>query len=121
MKKENGKVISMKKPKQLAKPIKLADILKDMSKDISQKIQPIPYESAKSKADYVNHPPHYTSHPSGVECITITQHMNFNLGNAMKYIWRADLKKNSVEDLQKARWYINKELERLTTYEREES
>ena len=61
--------------------------------------------------DKVNHPKHYTQHPSGVECIQITEHMNFLLGNAMKYIWRADLK-NGVEDLQKAMWYINREIEK---------
>jgi len=59
----------------------------------------------------VNHPQHYTSHPSGIECIKITEHMTFNLGNAMKYIWRADLK-GGREDLEKAIWYINRELER---------
>jgi hypothetical protein len=59
--------------------------------------------------DKVNHPPHYTKHPSGVECIQITEHMNFNLGNAMKYIWRADLK-NGLEDLRKAQWYIKREI-----------
>jgi hypothetical protein len=59
--------------------------------------------------DPVNHPKHYTEHPSGVECIQITRHMGFNLGNAMKYIWRADLK-NGVEDLQKAIWYLNDEI-----------
>ena len=64
--------------------------------------------------DPVNHPEHYTSHPSGVECIDITQHMGFCLGNAMKYIWRADLKGNALEDLEKARFYINKEIERRT-------
>lgn len=76
--------------------------------------------------DPVNHPAHYTSHPSGTECITITRHMNFNIGNAMKYLWRAGLKRylgfveNStmqlekhIEDLEKARWYINDEIERL--------
>jgi len=61
----------------------------------------------------VNHPAHYTSHPSGVECIAITEHMNFCLGNAMKYIWRADLKHDSIEDLRKARWYIDREIARL--------
>jgi hypothetical protein len=58
------------------------------------------------------HPPHYTAHPSGVECITITEHMGFCLGNAVKYIWRADLKANVVEDLEKARWYIDREIAR---------
>ena len=64
----------------------------------------------KTKVDMVNHPPHYTSHPSGVECIQITEHMGFNLGNALKYIWRADLKGSAVEDLEKAIFYINREL-----------
>ena len=60
--------------------------------------------------DPVNHPQHYTGHPSGVECITITRHMGFNLGNAFKYIWRADLKGNAVEDLRKAEFYIRDEI-----------
>ena len=62
-------------------------------------------------SDLVNRPPHYIEHPSGIECIQITEHMNFNLGNAMKYIWRADLK-NGIQDLEKARWYINREITR---------
>jgi hypothetical protein len=61
--------------------------------------------------DNVNHPKHYTQHPSGVECIQVTEHMNFCLGNAMKYIWRASLK-NGTEDLYKAIWYINREIQR---------
>lgn len=65
-------------------------------------------------ADPINHPAHYTSHPSGVECITITEHMGFNLGNALKYIWRADEKGSALEDLQKARWYIEREISRRT-------
>ena len=60
--------------------------------------------------DDVNHPTHYTSHPSGVECIQITEHMGFNLGNALKYIWRADLKDDPIENLRKARWYIDREM-----------
>lgn len=64
------------------------------------------------KHDAVNHPKHYTSHPSGVECITVTEHMGFNLGNALKYIWRADEKGNAIEDLQKAAWYVNREIEK---------
>jgi hypothetical protein len=63
------------------------------------------------EADLVNHPPHYTSHPSGVECIQITEHMSFTLGNAIKYIWRADLK-NGTQDLEKAIWYLTRELEK---------
>lgn len=59
----------------------------------------------------VNHPKHYTSHPSGVECIQVTEHMDFCLGNAMKYIWRAGLKNDAIEDLEKARWYLDREIQ----------
>jgi hypothetical protein len=62
--------------------------------------------------DTVNRPKHYTNHPSGIECIQITEHMGFNLGNALKYIWRCDLKQDAVEDLKKAVWYINREIEK---------
>jgi hypothetical protein len=60
--------------------------------------------------DPVNHPAHYTSHPSGVEVIQITEHMGFCLGNAIKYILRCDLKHDAVEDLKKARWYVDREI-----------
>ena len=62
--------------------------------------------------DPVNHPDHYLSHPSHIECIEVTEHMNFCLGNAIKYIWRADLKHDAIEDLEKAVWYINREIHR---------
>lgn len=91
--------------------------------------EPYPYETAEElnarfeklngdchssgvKFDLVDHPPHYTNHPSGVECIEVTEHMNFCLGNAVKYLWRAGEKGNYVQDLQKAIWYINREIER---------
>jgi len=69
---------------------------------------------SKDKVDMVNHPPHYTQHPSGVECIQITEHMNFCIGNAVKYLWRADLKHGDggLEDLEKAKWYVEKEIAR---------
>ena len=63
-------------------------------------------------SDPVNRPLHYTQHQSGVECIQITEHMGFCIGNAIKYLWRADLKDNSLEDLQKTMWYINREIEK---------
>lgn len=64
--------------------------------------------------DMVNNPPHYTAHPSGVECIQITEHMTFCVGNAVKYLWRADLKHGDggLEDLRKAAWYIQREIKR---------
>jgi len=67
---------------------------------------------ANPEGDPVNKPAHYTAHPSGVECIEIVEHMNFNLGSAVKYIWRCDLKGNAIEDLQKARKCIEREIKR---------
>lgn len=60
--------------------------------------------------DNINHPKHYTSHPSGIECIQVTEHMTFNLGNAVKYLWRADEKGAPLDDLKKAAWYIAREI-----------
>ena len=62
--------------------------------------------------DPVNHPQHYNAHPSGIECIQVVEHMQFNLGNAIKYIWRADMKGSTLEDLHKALWYIQREIDR---------
>ncbi len=67
-------------------------------------------------SDNVNHPKHYTSDPSGIECIQVTEHRNFCIGNAIKYLWRAGLKdgdEKQVEDLRKAVWYIIREISRL--------
>ncbi|AXQ61312.1 thymidylate kinase [Streptomyces phage LibertyBell] len=64
--------------------------------------------------DVINHPKHYTSY-RGVEVIDLTEQMNFNRGNAVKYIARAGLKNpdTEVEDLQKALWYIRREIDRI--------
>jgi hypothetical protein len=65
-------------------------------------------------SDAVNNPKHYNSHPSGVEAITVCEHYGFNIGNAIKYLWRAGLKSaDATEDLKKASWYIQREIERL--------
>lgn len=77
--------------------------------------------ASKNKNDQVNHPKHYTSDPSGIECIDVTRHRNFNIGNAIKYLWRAGLKEDKdrklidkqVEDLNKAIWYLVDEIHRL--------
>lgn len=86
--------------------------------------------TSSNKNDNVNHPKHYTSDPSGIECIDITRHRNFNIGNAIKYLWRAGLKfgmeitpkktavikngkDNEIEDLNKAVWYLVDEIHRL--------
>ena len=64
--------------------------------------------------DPINRPQHYRSHPSGIECITVVEHMPFNIGNAIKYCWRSGLKTpDPTEDLLKARWYIDREIQRL--------
>lgn len=66
----------------------------------------------KPERDAVNHPSHYNLHPSGIECIDVVEHMGFNVGNAVKYLWRADLKGNALEDLKKAGWYVQREIEK---------
>lgn len=76
----------------------------------------------EEKKETVNHPAHYVSHPSGVECIDIVEHHNFCVGNAIKYLWRAglktdvgmDLKEKTIEDLKKAIWYIQREIDNLS-------
>lgn len=74
-----------------------------------------------SKKDNVNHPSHYCSHPSGIECIDIVRHHDFSIGNAIKYLWRAGLKNDTsltkkekeIEDLNKAVFYINDKIKQL--------
>jgi len=63
----------------------------------------------------VNHPKHYNSHPSGVECIDIVRHHDFSIGNAIKYLWRQGLKdgEESIVDLKKAKWYIEDKIKQL--------
>lgn len=63
--------------------------------------------------DPVSRPKHYTSHPSGIEAIVITEHMSFCIGSAMKYLWRAGQKGAQLEDLRKARWFIDREISRI--------
>lgn len=71
--------------------------------------------------DPVNHPKHYCSHPSGIECIAVARHYDFAIGNAIKYLWRHGLKHDngkedidkSIEDLEKAIWYIKDEISML--------
>ena len=77
------------------------------------------------KKDNINHPSHYTSHPSGIECIDIAEHHDFCIGNAIKYLWRAGLKsedgiskkEKQIEDLKKAIWYIKQEIKHLSNGE----
>ena len=69
----------------------------------------------------VEHPDYYNQNPSGIECIEVARHYCFSIGNAIKYLWRAGLKKDSsledkekeIEDLEKAIWYINDRIKQL--------
>ena len=65
--------------------------------------------------EMVHHPRHYNAHQSGVECIDVIEHFSFNIGNAIKYLWRNGLKSssNSIEELRKAIWYCEREIERI--------
>ena len=63
-------------------------------------------------SDAVNHPKHYNAHPSGIECIDVVEHFGFNLGNVIKYLWRAEEKGAPIEDLRKAAWYLGREIEK---------
>ena len=69
------------------------------------------------RSDAINHPEHYISHPSGIECIEVTRHMSFNAGNVIKYLWRNGLKDGepSLKDLRKAAWYLNDMIDQLET------
>lgn len=65
------------------------------------------------EGERVVHPKHYNSRVPGIECIEVVQHFNFNLGNVIKYVWRAGDKGNFVEDLKKARQYLDFEIARI--------
>ena len=94
--------------------------LEDVERDPDSLVPPAD-EVFPASEDNVNHPSHYTSHPSGIECIQITAHHDFCIGNAIKYLWRAGLKQDpdkteldkEVEDLRKAIWYINYKIDLL--------
>ena len=72
-----------------------------------------PYSIA-AQDEAVNHPKHYTQHPSGVECIDIVEAFEFNIGNVIKYAWRAGLKEGNsrLKDLQKCAWYAQRAVAR---------
>jgi len=80
------------------------------SQCLTARFDPRPAE--EQQPDLVNHPPHYTGNANGVECIDVVEDLGFCIGNAIKYLWRADEKDNALQDLQKARWYIDREINR---------
>lgn len=88
-------------------------------------VSDLPTPKEQQKEDFVNHPKHYTSHPSGIECIDVIEHMTLCTGNAVKYLWRAGQKREEgmtdlekqIEDLKKSSWYIQREIKRLEKME----
>ena len=87
--------------------------LKNYDKNL--KYMPISPEPVNEKYEKVNHPKHYNSHPSGVECVDIIKYMDTPTGNVIKYLWRLGLKpeegytqfEKDLEDAEKARWWID--------------
>lgn len=63
----------------------------------------------------VNKPKHYNSHPAGIECIEVIEHLPYNVGAAIKYLWRAGQKdgNSTLQDLAKSIWHLNREIDRL--------
>jgi hypothetical protein len=87
--------------------------IREAAKPLSEAIKEwVDSDQSEWATDSVHKPKHYTEHPSGIECIQVTEHMGFNLGNAIKYIWRCDLKLDAIEDLKKAKWYIDREIDK---------
>lgn len=71
---------------------------------------PWPEEVGHGASDPVNNPSHYRWLPNGIEVIDITESFNFLLGNVLKYVMRADHKGRPLEDLEKAAWYLAREI-----------
>lgn len=87
----------------------IQEIVGAQSRPEFRDVESILNQEEKKTEDVVNHPSHYTSHPSRIECLEITRHLPFSLGNAIKYLWRAGLKggpEKRIEDWKKARFYL---------------
>lgn len=68
------------------------------------------------KMNNVENPKHYNQHSKGIECIDVIEDYPFNIGNAIKYLWRCGLKGDEIEDLKKAEWYIKREIKRRSQW-----
>lgn len=109
-----NKMISFSTYSQMLRQAEETQLLRD-------KIRNVTIDMSKETDNNVNHPEWYNSHPSGIECIEIARHYCFSIGNAIKYLWRAGLKKDAslsdkqkeIEDLKKAIWYINDRIKEL--------
>lgn len=89
--------------------------------EVTPDVVDIHRRQGKVQEGLVDHPLYYNSHPSGIECIEIARHYCFSIGNAIKYLWRAGLKQEvgksdvakEIEDLEKAKWYIDDRIKQL--------
>ena len=112
--------------KTIKELITVPDVVFEKSKDVTfekSKVKAISLEGAsKSIPKTIEHPSHYTSHPSGIECIEIAKYYDFCIGSAIKYLWRAGLKseegkstkEKEIEDLKKAITFIQFKIDTLT-------
>ncbi len=116
-----NKMISLPTYFQMLRQVEETSLLKD-------KIKNITIDMSQETGNNVNHPEWYNEHPSGVECIEIARHYCFSIGNAIKYLWRAGLKKDAsltdtekeIEDLKKAIWYIQDRINELENLQKKE-
>lgn len=100
----------MTDPITLAHPVKYGHVIPQGTR----LPDPEPRSVEQGPWDVIEHPSHYTQYP--VEVIEITENLNFNRGNAVKYLCRAGHKGDELEDLRKAEWYVKREIERLTRH-----
>lgn len=95
------------------KPFLISPELRESLRRLDEKSIKVTMAETMSGPDDPINPAHYKNHPSGIECIQITEHFNFCRGNAIKYLWRAGEKGDAIEDLKKVRWYVDREIQRL--------
>jgi len=92
-----------------------SDIKQDKALTMSKSPAILYKSSSKAEVkDNINHPSHYKV--GGIETIDFIEAkcLNYNIGNVVKYLTRADHKGNKLEDLKKAQWYLNREIGNLT-------
>ena len=123
---KNGKVCSENCRSALEKSEEVCEEINHLAEetiqhDFSYPVVALEPENLFEKEnDPVNHPSHYTGHPAGIECIDVIEANTFyNLAAAMKYIWRVSWgsKDDDIQDLEKAAWYIRREIDRRNFYE----
>ena len=110
-------------------PRDIQDVPERPSRESLDEIVKIFHNPDADTGSNVNHPKHYNSHPSGIECILIARWYDFDIGNALKYLWRHGLKHEegkedidkAIEDLEKAKWYIEDEIKMLDAKRKKEN